>query len=104
MKPMAGSEFSADTFRMRARQDSGEDDWRRYGDHVLNADMAERLAASKLREAAVLVPLVDHGHRSGLLLTQRTAKLRTHSGQIAFPGGAVDPEDASVEAAAIREG
>ena len=38
-----------------------------------------------------------------LLLTERAAHLRQHSGQIAFPGGRVDPEDASVLAAACRE-
>ncbi|RVP44191.1 CoA pyrophosphatase, partial [Sinorhizobium meliloti] len=35
--------------------------------------------------------------------TQRTSNLRKHSGQVAFPGGAVDPEDHSIEVAALRE-
>ncbi|QCP07447.1 CoA pyrophosphatase [Micrococcus luteus] len=38
-----------------------------------------------------------------VLLTQRAATLRTHAGQIAFPGGRVDPEDADVVATALRE-
>ena len=38
-----------------------------------------------------------------VLLTQRAAHMKTHSGQVAFPGGKVDPEDASVQAAALRE-
>ena len=63
----------------------------------------DRLAGQELREAAVLVPLIDHGDRTGMLLTTRTANLRKHSGQIAFPGGAIDPGDASPEAAAMRE-
>lgn len=52
--------------------------------------------------AAVLLPLVmrDSLH---LLLTQRTAHLSTHSGQIAFPGGKVDADDADATAAALRE-
>jgi len=39
----------------------------------------------------------------GLLLTVRREHLRTHAGQIAFPGGRIDPEDAGAEAAALRE-
>ncbi len=54
-------------------------------------------------DAAVLVPLVLHDDGMSVLLTQRTAHLPTHAGQIAFPGGKVDPEDSSVHAAALRE-
>ena len=53
-------------------------------------------------QAAVLVPVVAHP-RPTLLLTQRTSHLANHSGQIAFPGGKVDPVDADVVAAALRE-
>ncbi|WP_425499185.1 CoA pyrophosphatase [Hoeflea poritis] len=98
-----GEVFSAASFRERAARESGEDDLRGYGDHVLNADIIQRLASEPLREAAVLVPLVDHGSHTDILLTQRTANLRTHSGQVAFPGGAIDPEDGSAEVAAMRE-
>ncbi|MFM6986448.1 MAG: CoA pyrophosphatase [Hydrogenophaga sp.] len=52
--------------------------------------------------AAVLLPLVMR-ERPSLLLTQRTAHLSTHSGQIAFPGGKVDAADADAVAAALRE-
>lgn len=52
--------------------------------------------------AAVLIPLVVR-ESLGLLLTQRTAHLSTHSGQIAFPGGKVDAEDRDATAAALRE-
>ncbi len=52
--------------------------------------------------AAVLLPLVMH-ERPTLLLTQRTAHLSTHSGQIAFPGGKLDDTDANATAAALRE-
>jgi len=54
-------------------------------------------------DAAVLVPLVQHDDGLSVLLTQRTAHLPTHAGQIAFPGGKVDPHDASARAAALRE-
>ena len=52
--------------------------------------------------AAVLLPLVVRD-RLSLLLTQRTVHLSTHSGQIAFPGGKVDADDADPTAAALRE-
>ena len=52
--------------------------------------------------AAVLVGIVT-GRSPGILLTKRTAHLRTHSGQVSFPGGRIDPGDAGPEAAAIRE-
>ncbi len=52
--------------------------------------------------AAVLLPLVMR-ERLTLILTQRTAHLSTHSGQIAFPGGKVDAEDADPTATALRE-
>ncbi len=53
-------------------------------------------------QAAVLIALVMHEEPT-LLLTQRTAHLSTHSGQIAFAGGKVDDTDADAAAAALRE-
>ncbi|RIA43609.1 8-oxo-dGTP pyrophosphatase MutT (NUDIX family) [Hephaestia caeni] len=52
--------------------------------------------------AAVLVPVTDRAE-PGVILTQRTETLSRHPGQIAFPGGRVDPGDADVTAAALRE-
>ena len=52
--------------------------------------------------AAVLVPLVMR-EQTTVLLTERTAHLSSHSGQIAFPGGKLDPGDADATAAALRE-
>lgn len=54
-------------------------------------------------DAAVLMALVQHAHGLSVVLTQRTVHLPTHAGQIAFPGGKVDAQDASVRAAALRE-
>lgn len=53
--------------------------------------------------AAVLVPLIPCEEGLGVLLTVRSHQLRKHRGQIAFPGGRIDAEDASPEAAALRE-
>jgi 8-oxo-dGTP pyrophosphatase MutT (NUDIX family) len=53
--------------------------------------------------AAVLVPLVNRPEGLHLLLTQRSADLPDHPGQISFPGGRVEPTDASLAAAALRE-
>jgi 8-oxo-dGTP pyrophosphatase MutT (NUDIX family) len=54
------------------------------------------------RAAAVLVPVIDRPEPS-VLLTMRTSDLPSHAGQVAFPGGKIDPTDASPLAAAIRE-
>lgn len=52
--------------------------------------------------AAVLVPLVM-AESPKILLTKRTAHLKKHAGQVSFPGGRIDPDDAHPEAAALRE-
>jgi 8-oxo-dGTP pyrophosphatase MutT (NUDIX family) len=52
--------------------------------------------------AAVLVAITDRAE-PGLILTQRPETMRRHPGQVAFPGGRIDPEDADAVAAALRE-
>lgn len=52
--------------------------------------------------AAVLVAVTDRAE-PGVILTQRTDTLRRHPGQVAFPGGRVDPEDDGAIGAALRE-
>ena len=100
---MTAAAFNAEAFRQKARGLAGERDDFRHGDHLLNPDIVERLRQETLREAAVLIPVVDRGAEAGLILTRRTQSMRQHSGQVAFPGGAVDAEDGSPEAAALRE-
>jgi 8-oxo-dGTP pyrophosphatase MutT (NUDIX family) len=58
---------------------------------------------ARVTEAAVLVPLVNRPGRVHLLLTQRTAHLDDHAGQISFPGGRVEAGDAGREETALRE-
>ena len=96
--------FSAHDFRMRAALErgpygGGED----YGDHRFNPQHPRLLAHEALRDAAVLIPVVDHGDEATMILTKRADRLKSHSGQVAFPGGGIDPTDASPEAAALRE-
>ena len=53
-------------------------------------------------DAAVLVAITDRA-QPGVILTQRPETMRKHAGQVAFPGGRVDPEDADLVTAALRE-
>ena len=55
-----------------------------------------------LRDAAVLIPVVDHPEGATVLLTRRSDAMTSHSGQVAFPGGRLDPGEGVVEAA-LRE-
>jgi 8-oxo-dGTP pyrophosphatase MutT (NUDIX family) len=71
------------------------------GDHDLNPGMTAPSTA--LRPAAVLVPLVNHSEGMAVLLTQRTAHLTAHAGQISFPGGRMEKEDPDAIATALRE-
>ncbi|MGH8709678.1 MAG: CoA pyrophosphatase [Burkholderiales bacterium] len=69
-----------------------------YGDQGIDA---ERAAAR--RRASVLLPIVTRPDGLTMLLTRRTAHLKNHSGQIAFPGGGAEAGDAGAEATALRE-
>jgi 8-oxo-dGTP pyrophosphatase MutT (NUDIX family) len=71
----------------------------------LNGDeLADLLPAGQaLRPAAVLVPLVARPEGWQVLLTRRSRELPQHGGQISFPGGRIEPGDASAVAGALRE-
>ena len=94
--------YSAADFRQRALREQAPHSLE-LGDHLFNPSFEDLIARDRLRDAAVLVPVVDRGEEATVLLTKRTEKLRSHSGQIAFPGGRIDPEDATPEHAALRE-
>jgi 8-oxo-dGTP pyrophosphatase MutT (NUDIX family) len=72
------------------------------GDLDLNPEVWLRAGVNATRPAAVLVPIIDRGEPT-VLLTLRTAVLASHAGQVAFPGGKIDPADKSPVAAALRE-
>ena len=72
------------------------------GDLDLDPSVWERAGVAATRPAAVLVAVIDRAEPT-VLLTQRNANLASHAGQIAFPGGAIDPVDRSPVAAALRE-
>ena len=61
------------------------------------------LNPNDLIRAAVLITLIQRQHGLSLLLTRRTAHLKHHAGQISFPGGRIEADDASEIAAALRE-
>ncbi|MEK1888543.1 MAG: CoA pyrophosphatase [Phyllobacterium sp.] len=96
--------FSARAFARRVALKGNERLGDDHGDHRLNPGLDAVIAANPLRDAAVLVPIVDRGDEASVILTLRTTSLRKHSGQVAFPGGAIDPEDDyEPEKAALRE-
>jgi 8-oxo-dGTP pyrophosphatase MutT (NUDIX family) len=72
------------------------------GDHDADPVMRAIAEVRPIRPAAVLVPIVDRPEPT-MLLTQRTTELSNHPGQIAFPGGKIDPGDENPLAAALRE-
>jgi 8-oxo-dGTP pyrophosphatase MutT (NUDIX family) len=73
-------------------------------DFDLNPEVkARQLELHERREAAVLCALRPGPDGFSVVLTERSHKLKMHAGQVAFPGGKIDPEDASPEAAALRE-
>jgi 8-oxo-dGTP pyrophosphatase MutT (NUDIX family) len=77
-------------------------------DSLRDVEMADLtrmpIASADARAAAVLMLFAGHEvEDADVLLLERASNMRTHSGQIAFPGGALDPEDDGPVAAALRE-
>jgi 8-oxo-dGTP pyrophosphatase MutT (NUDIX family) len=72
------------------------------GDHGTDRMLEIVAREQPVRPAAVLIPVVDHPQPT-VLLTQRSAHLNEHAGQISFPGGKIDATDASPLDAALRE-
>jgi 8-oxo-dGTP pyrophosphatase MutT (NUDIX family) len=72
------------------------------GDLDLDDELWKKAGVQATKPAAVLVPIVERAEPM-VLLTLRTPELKSHSGQIAFPGGKIDATDASPLDAALRE-
>jgi 8-oxo-dGTP pyrophosphatase MutT (NUDIX family) len=72
------------------------------GDLDLEPELWTKAGVKATKPAAVLVPVVARAEPQ-VLLTLRTPELKSHSGQIAFPGGRIEPSDVSPQAAALRE-
>jgi 8-oxo-dGTP pyrophosphatase MutT (NUDIX family) len=70
---------------------------------ALNTRAPQTLDLPGLKGAAVLVPVQETSEGDHLVLTQRAELLNSHGGQIAFPGGRIDPFDSGALAAALRE-
>lgn len=70
---------------------------------ALEAHPRRIVQAPDRRQAAVMVPLFSHDGEPWLVLTKRTDTVRMHKGEISFPGGSRDPEDADLWTTALRE-
>jgi 8-oxo-dGTP pyrophosphatase MutT (NUDIX family) len=104
--------FSAEDFRARALscltldlpQGATDPACRPHrGDHVLNPGLYKEGLAATAMPAAVLVAIVPRAEGAQVLLTRRSTAMRRHAGQVAFPGGRIDPEDDGPVDAALRE-
>ena len=74
----------------------------RVSDYSLNGPLPDAATLAKARPAAVLAPIIARPEGLSVLLTLRASHLRAHSGQVAFPGGKVDPGETPL-ATALRE-
>lgn len=101
--PDPANPFGVGEFRRRAALIGGPFDGDDHGDHRLNPDSRAAIIGRQLKPAAVLFGVVDRPEGATVLLTQRTDQLRSHSGQVAFPGGRIDDTDETAEHAALRE-
>ena len=66
-------------------------------------DFVRERIARTLRPAGVLIPVIEHGTGLSVLLTQRSAELKHHAGQVSFPGGRMEEFDRDIVHAALRE-
>lgn len=96
--------YSAEEFRRRAEAhiSGSPGHFLDYGDYKINPGAETGLDDLELKDAAVLIAVVENDDDARVIFTQRTSSLRKHSGQIAFPGGKLDADE-TPEYAALRE-
>ena len=73
------------------------------GDHILNQHIENEVMKKAVKPAAVLIAVVERQNGLHVVFTKRTEKLRSHSGQVSFPGGKIDASDENAIFAALRE-
>jgi 8-oxo-dGTP pyrophosphatase MutT (NUDIX family) len=61
------------------------------------------LMVKELTPAGVLIPIIERGTALSILLTERSADLKHHAGQVSFPGGRMETSDFDIRATALRE-
>jgi 8-oxo-dGTP pyrophosphatase MutT (NUDIX family) len=88
---------------VEANDERSSGDWAVFALANTTDQQLDRLIVAEPVPAAVLAGLIERPEGTSVLLTVRSGQLRNHPGQIAFPGGCLDPRDASPEAAALRE-
>lgn len=67
------------------------------------SNYSPRQLALDYPEAGILVPVTDNENNPEMIFTLRSSNLKTHRGQVSYPGGKRDPEDSSLVATALRE-
>jgi 8-oxo-dGTP pyrophosphatase MutT (NUDIX family) len=97
------ADLTADDLRSLAHRRLSGDASVPQGDHIHSPGYDEWVLSRAVKPAAVLIGFAERHDGLNIILTKRHDNLRSHSGQVAFPGGKIDPEDASPEAAALRE-
>lgn len=106
-QPIADAQFVRALARRRLHaadsEFSGEGANEVTGDFFANPEFRDEIVALAHRPAAVLIALVERRDGLAMILTRRHERLKSHSGQVAFPGGKIDADDANPLAAALRE-
>lgn len=99
----AFSKMDGEAFRTLALATLFDDARQAAGDFLMNPEFRDWVFERAVKPAAVLIPVVKRADELTVLMTKRTEKLNSHSGQIAFAGGKIDKADGSAVAAALRE-